>query len=51
MAAIRFYFDKRRERKDGKFPLKISITHQKKYTLINTEVYLSFDQWDEKKEK
>lgn len=51
MAAIRFYFDKRRETKDSKYPLKISVTHQKKYTLINTGVYLTSAQWDEKKEK
>lgn len=51
MAAIRFYFDKRRETKESKYPLKISVTHQKKYTLINTGVYLTSDQWDEKKKK
>ncbi|MFK2476366.1 phage integrase SAM-like domain and Arm DNA-binding domain-containing protein [Bacteroides fragilis] len=38
-------------RKDGKFPLKINVTHKRQQALINLGVLLSPDQWDSTKGK
>lgn len=51
MASIKLYFDKRVNRKDGKFPLKINVTHKRQQALINLGVLLSPDQWDSTKGK
>lgn len=51
MASIKLYFDKRANRKDGKFPIKINVTHKRQQVLINLGVLLFPDQWDSMKEK
>ena len=51
MASIKLYLDKRVNRKDGKFPLKINVTHKRQQALINLGVLLSPDQWDSTKGK
>ena len=51
MASIKLYFDKRVNRKDGKVPLKINVTHKRQQALINLGILLSPDQWDSTKGK
>lgn len=51
MASIKYYFDQRAKRKDGKFPLKVSISHKQQFALISLEVFLLPEQWDSAKEK
>ena len=46
MATTKFYLDKRAVRKDGTSPLKLSISHQGKTTLISLDVYLLPEQWE-----
>lgn len=48
MATSKFYLDKRAARKDGKLPLKVSISHKGKTALISLGVFLLPGQWDEK---
>lgn len=49
MASVKYYFDKRAKSKDGKYPLKLSISNRQEYTLINLEVRLLPSQWDNTK--
>ena len=51
MATAKFYLDKRATRWDGKFPLKISIAHKGKTSLISLDIFLMPEQWDERAEK
>ena len=51
MASIKYYFDQRAKRKDGKFPLKMSISHKQQFAMISLEVFLLPEQWDASKEK
>lgn len=51
MASIKLYFDRRVNRKDGTFPLRISISHKKQQVLISLNVLLLPEQWDAAKEK
>lgn len=49
MATSKFYLDRRSKMKDGRFPLKISVSHKGKTTLISLGVALAESQWDENK--
>lgn len=49
MASVKYYFDKRAKSKDGKYPLKLSVSNKQEFTLINLEVRLSPSQWDNTK--
>lgn len=51
MATTKFYLDKRATRKDGKFPLKVSISHKGKTSLIGLDVFISAEHWNDKAEK
>lgn len=51
MTTTKFYLDKRATRRDGKFPLKISIAHKGKTSLISLDIFLLPEQWDERAEK
>lgn len=46
MASVKYYFDKRAKNKDGKFPLKLSVSNRQEYVLLNLEVRLLPSQWD-----
>lgn len=47
MATLKFYLDKRAQRKDSRMPLKIGLSHKNEYTLINLDVLLLPEQWNE----
>jgi hypothetical protein len=47
MASVKFYLDKRSKKKDGTYPLKISITHKRKYILLSTGISIDSEQWNE----
>lgn len=49
MASLKYYLDKRAKSKDGKYPLKISISNRQEFTLISLDVKLTVEQWDNKK--
>lgn len=51
MATTKFHLDKRATRRDGKFPLKISIAHKGKTSLISLDIFLLPEQWDGRAEK
>ena len=51
MATLKIYLDKRSRKKDGSFPLKISLNHKGKTALIGLNLSLMADQWDEKKQR
>lgn len=44
-ATANFYFDTRRQKQDGTFPLKLRITHQRQQRYYPTEVNLTAEQW------
>lgn len=46
MASIKFYFDKRAQRKDNRSPLKVGVSSRGEYALINLNVLLLPEQWD-----
>lgn len=46
MATIKFYLDKRAQKKDGTYPLKISVRHNNESALIGLDVCLLDEQWD-----
>ena len=45
--ATKIYLDKRSAKKDGTYPLKISVSYKGAYTLIPTGIYLLPEHWDE----
>lgn len=49
MASIKPYFDTRTARKDGTYPLKLSVTHKGNTVLISLQIYLLPECWDAKK--
>ena len=51
MAKISLHLDKRRNRKDEKFPLAIRINHQKSNRLILLKVFITEDQWNKKNQE
>lgn len=46
MATAKIYLDTRTAKKDGSFPVKISINHQKKTSYYNTNVSVLPEQWN-----
>lgn len=46
MASLKFYLDKRAQRKDNKIPLKLGVTNRNDYALINIDVLILPEQWD-----
>lgn len=46
MASIKFYFDKRAQRKDNRCPLKVGISNRGDYALVSIDVLLLPEQWD-----
>lgn len=48
MATTRFYLDRRSTKKDGTHPLKISIAHKGKTSLISLGVFLLPEQWNDR---
>lgn len=48
MASASLYLDKRRKKKDGTYPLKISITHKGTF-MVNLGIDLKEDQWENNK--
>lgn len=48
MATIKLYLDKRSQRRDGTFQLKISLTHNRKSALLPIGITLLPSQWNEK---
>ncbi len=51
MAAIKPYFDTRTARKDGTYPLKLSVSHKGDTVLISLRIYLLPECWDPNKEE
>lgn len=51
MASLKFYFDKRAQRKDNKKPLKVGVSNRNDYALINLDVLLLPEQWDARTHK
>lgn len=49
--ATKIYLDKRSAKKDGTYPLKISVSYKGAYTLIPTGIYLLPEHWDETSNK
>lgn len=45
MTTTSLYFDKRYDREDGKYPLKIKITAFRRSYMHNTSIFLAADQW------
>ena len=46
MATVKIILDKRTVRKDGTSPLKLSISHKKKTTLVSLNVFILPELWD-----
>lgn len=44
MATVKFYLDKRRQKKDGAYPLKLNVFHNKQ-TMIATQLSASDKEW------
>lgn len=44
-ATANFYFDTRRQKQDGTFPLKLRITYQRQQRYYPTDVNLTAEQW------
>lgn len=51
MIQVKYYLDKRSQKKDGTYPLKARINHKKVAAFINMNIYLTDEQWDERNEK
>lgn len=51
MAKISLHLDKRRTRKDQKFPLAIRINHQMSNRLILLKLFITEDQWNKKSQE
>lgn len=51
MASIKPYFDTRIARKDGTYPLKLSVSHKGDTVLISLRIYLLPECWDPNKEE
>ena len=47
MANLYLYYDKRQTRKDGRFPLKMALTHKHKTVYSPLDIYLFPDEWSE----
>ena len=45
MATLKYYLDTRREKKDGRFPVKIMMYHDKTY-MVSTQFSASLKEWD-----
>ena len=45
MARVNLYLDTRRERKDGKYPVKLYVRHRGKF-LLSTDLFVSESNWD-----
>ena len=46
MATVKLYYDKRRQRKDGTYPLKLKLFHQNEATYISLKYYFKENEWD-----
>lgn len=44
MTSVKLYLDRRAPRKDGKYPLKLVVTHKQPF-IINLKIYLKEEQW------
>lgn len=49
MATTKLYLDKRSARADGTYPIKLSVSHNKKTALLPLDIYVKAGDWDEKK--
>ena len=47
MANLYLYYDKRQTRKDGRFPLKMALTHKHKTVYSPMDIFLFPDEWSE----
>ncbi|UFH54710.1 site-specific integrase [Spirosoma sp. KNUC1025] len=45
-ATVNFYFDKRKQKKDGTYPVKLRITYQRQQRYFPTEISLTDAQWE-----
>lgn len=51
MATLKLYLDIRNRKRNGTYPLRISLTHRSSTAYINTGIDLELDQWDSVKLK
>ena len=51
MARTKFYLDTRGSRSDGRFPLKLQVSHRGRNTLLSVEVFVRRDQWSRETER
>jgi len=51
MAVVKLYFDKRRAKKDGSFPLKLKLFHLEHAVYISLGRFFKANQWNEKDNK
>lgn len=47
MATVNYYLDTRRQKKDGTYPIKLNIRHNKQF-MISTEFTATPETWDGK---
>ena len=47
MASVKLYFDKRRSRADGTYPLKLKLFHQEKARYINYGLSFKLTHWND----